>query len=401
MLISVPGRRFFTVLCIALLLPVYTSYAAVQYTLPALSEKAKLSLITCGQGEESHSLFGHTALRIQDPELSLDRIYNYGTFYFEEPDFLWKFLRGELLYWLDIEDGINRFLYVYYREKREVIEQVLSFSHKEVNDIFLFLEENRKPENCYYLYDFVRDNCTTRVRDVLIKAYGENYILNPVPIFTYRTHLRDCLKPMPWTDLGITLLLGSRLDKPVNVNEAMFLPGMLMKQTSNTFNKTGNTSIVLKTNFMLKGNKIIAPGVWTHPTVLSVIFFCLSIYLYFCRWNKKKINRIYDLFLFTATGITGFIIAFMWFFTNHYGTADNWNLIIISPIHIIYAVMGWRLSPKVLKIYIYYIIASVLLFPVVVLISGQAIHIVVWLITLIMVFRALYILKRVKSLNSL
>ena len=395
MLISVPSCRLFTVLCIALSLSVHTSYAAVQ-DIPALSEKATLSLITCGQGEELYSIFGHTALRVCDPELSLDRIYNYGVFNFHEPWFIWKFLRGELLYRLDIEDNINRFLYVYHYEKREVIEQVLSFSHKEVNDIFLFLEENRKPENCSYLYDFVRDNCTTRVRDVLTKTDVENYILKPISIFTYRKHLSDCLKPLPWTDLGINLLLGARLDKLIDINEAMFLPGLLMEQTGNTI-KTDNNSIVLKTNLLLKGNQPIAPGIWVHPIVISVIFCCIGIYLFFWRKNKKKLNRIYDILLFTAVGITGFIIAFMWFFTRHYGTADNWNLIIISPIHIIYAVMGWRLSPKILKIYAYYIILSVLLFVTAVIISGQSIQNTVWIITVAIIFRALYVLKRAKK----
>jgi hypothetical protein len=56
--------------------------------------------VTCAPGTEIYALFGHSALRIADPLLGLDRVYNYGTFDFRTPNFYGRFLRGDLSYFL-------------------------------------------------------------------------------------------------------------------------------------------------------------------------------------------------------------------------------------------------------------------------------------------------------------
>src|SRR5690606_412756 len=45
----------------------------------ALSDSAAVSLLTMLPGEEVYSAFGHSAFRIHDPALGLDRTYNFGT----------------------------------------------------------------------------------------------------------------------------------------------------------------------------------------------------------------------------------------------------------------------------------------------------------------------------------
>src|SRR6266404_4262064 len=70
--------------------------------LPRLSNNATASLITYTPGEELHQAFGHSAIRIKDDSLEMDRLYNYGTFDFETPDFYFKFAHGDLLYRLSV-----------------------------------------------------------------------------------------------------------------------------------------------------------------------------------------------------------------------------------------------------------------------------------------------------------
>ena len=65
-----------------------------------LSEKATISVITCGSGSELYSTFGHSAFRIHDPLTGLDKIYNYGTFDFNAPNFYLNFVKGKLTYQL-------------------------------------------------------------------------------------------------------------------------------------------------------------------------------------------------------------------------------------------------------------------------------------------------------------
>ena len=65
-----------------------------------LSENAEVSIITCGTGSEIYSLFGHTAIRIKDTENQIDEVYNYGTFDFNTPNFILKFVKGDLQYFV-------------------------------------------------------------------------------------------------------------------------------------------------------------------------------------------------------------------------------------------------------------------------------------------------------------
>lgn len=51
-----------------------------------LSPDATISVITCGPGqEELYSAFGHSALRVYDPQQGIDEAYNYGVFDFDQP----------------------------------------------------------------------------------------------------------------------------------------------------------------------------------------------------------------------------------------------------------------------------------------------------------------------------
>ena len=59
-----------------------------------LSDKAQISVITFGpyQGE-LWSAFGHNGIRVYDPLLDMDWMYDWGRFNFEQPNFFWNFAR--------------------------------------------------------------------------------------------------------------------------------------------------------------------------------------------------------------------------------------------------------------------------------------------------------------------
>ena len=52
-----------------------------------LSPETEVSILTCAPGNELYSLFGHTAIRINDPRHQIDCVYNNGTFDFSTPHF--------------------------------------------------------------------------------------------------------------------------------------------------------------------------------------------------------------------------------------------------------------------------------------------------------------------------
>ncbi|MCP4884843.1 MAG: DUF4105 domain-containing protein, partial [Flavobacteriales bacterium] len=122
-----------------------------------LSPNAEVSVITCGPGtDELYASFGHSAFRVLDIKNKIDRVYNYGTFDFNTPNFYGKFAQGKLLYQLRAYNFGN-FLRGYHQENRWVKGQVLDLDSKQVQAVFDFLEENAKPENRSYHYDFFYD----------------------------------------------------------------------------------------------------------------------------------------------------------------------------------------------------------------------------------------------------
>ena len=200
------------------------------------SSRLQVSLITCAPGAELYSVFGHTALRIVDSAANTDIIYNYGTFNFDDPDFYSKFVRGKLMYFLS-QQSFSDFLYEYAYFKRGVTEQVLQLSPIEKKEIQLSLFENVREENRYYTYDFLYDNCATRLRDIIFKTNKEN-AFEPKAFAekgtTFRDYLHNYLSraEMQWTTLGIDMLLGIGADKTMTTAECMFLPDYLAQGVS-------------------------------------------------------------------------------------------------------------------------------------------------------------------------
>ncbi len=140
-----------------------------------LSKNARVSVITCDTGNESYSLFGHTAIRITDVEKNLDAVFNYGAFDFATPNFVAKFAKGDLQYFAvanKFEDFINQYTY----EKRSVYEQELviplAYKQKLLDNLTTALSSSES----YYTYKFIDKNCTSMVVDILNKTLKSKII---------------------------------------------------------------------------------------------------------------------------------------------------------------------------------------------------------------------------------
>ena len=140
----------------------------------ALSERASISLLTGSPGTELYSTFGHSAIRVHDPSTGMDIVFNYGTFDFNTPNFYLKFAQGKLNYKLSIET-FEQFRAGFIYENRSVVEQKFNLTQTQKNLLFALLEQNYLPENRFYKYDFFFDNCATRIRDLMITAFGEDF----------------------------------------------------------------------------------------------------------------------------------------------------------------------------------------------------------------------------------
>ena len=296
----------------------------------------RISLLTCSPGEDLYSLWGHSALRITDSAAGVDIIYNYGTFDFDDPAFYTKFTRGNLLYFVSVEK-LDDFLQEYIYEKRGVTEQVLNLSCDEKEKLAAALQENAKEENKYYIYDFMYDNCTTRLRDIVFKNAGgsiETGNIREKQNITFRNMIHSYMDKSHqyWSKLGIDILLGEPLDKKVTNNEAMFLPDYLMKGFDNT--TIDERPLVSEKKEILKSTMPVSKTPFFSPFIVFALLFLIVTVLTFLN-NTEKFLSVFDFFLFFISGLLGIFLLFMWFGTDHPECKDNYNLLWAFPLHIV------------------------------------------------------------------
>jgi hypothetical protein len=305
-----------------------------------ISPTTKISLITCGAGTELYSTFGHSAIWLNDASTGLDIVYNFGTFDFDTPNFYVKFTRGQLPYMLSTS-SMTDFMNAYIYENRSVYEQELNLTLEQKEKMFALLEENMKPENRQYKYDFFFDNCSTRQRDLFEKtlniAGGQKYTYQEIKgDTTLRVMLDPGVSKMQWTQFGFYLGLGSVTDKIATTHQRMFLPDKLMATYATA--RIGHGPAVLKTKTLFQAHndvtKIESKNPLTPTLLFSFIFIVIAAFTY-RDFKKGNAYTLIDKFLFLCLGLLGFFLAFLWFGTDHLATKNNMNLIWAFPIHAI------------------------------------------------------------------
>ena len=319
-----------------------------------------LSLITVYPGDAIYSAFGHAAFRYVDNERGIDRLYNYGTFDFQDPEFVPKFVKGQLDYFLGISN-FPRALYFYSQaENRTVVEQKLNLTQDEITKVIFFLTENALPENRYYKYDFIKDNCSSRVQTVLDKTLGSDILYDQGVIArigekSYREYIRYHLKKSPWFDLGIQLVLGMPLDQKVLPSDSFFLPAlvydiiegstfgdgrMLVSSTETLYSSTADPS-----NDPTKINPVFLLFILLLAVELGLI------YLGIIRkkdWARKTLS-CYEYTLVVFNFLAGLLIFYLWFISDHTATKDNLNILWCSPLSLIFLISFFTKWEKLFK----------------------------------------------------
>jgi hypothetical protein len=315
----------------------------------------RISVLTCAPGQELYSTFGHTAIRIIDSSRQTDLVYNYGTFDFSDPDFYSKFTRGKLDYFLSVAP-LDDFMYEYRSENRDVHEQILAADDGTKEIIRLALAENLAGPARYYKYDFLYNNCTSRVRDILLKYAGLKADQELVPAGTsFRDMLHEYLNKgnQAWSKLGIDLVLGSPIDRKVNITESMFLPDYLMKGIDSSVHHP--SSHVLQEKIRInQGNGQPTPFRNTPLILFSLLAIVAGIIASLKHKTAITLTRLIDFFLLLFTGLTGCLLLFMWFGTDHAACAANYNLLWAMPCNLVAAFAVWKRPGWLQKYFTFY-----------------------------------------------
>ncbi|WBX74547.1 DUF4105 domain-containing protein [Tenacibaculum pacificus] len=358
-----------------------------------LSDYSKISVITSGPGEALYEKFGHTAIRIKDPVLQLDLIYNYGIFDFSGPSFYTDFTKGYMKYKL-AKYPFYLSLKSAQQDERWVKEQILNLTETQKNTFFNILEINSAPENASYLYDPYFDNCATKPRDIIKKVLGDKLIFKD-DFVTKNTSLRQLMNKEihqnTWGSFGINIALGSRLDKIATASEYLYLPDYVFEALnySKILKDGKEDNLISKTNILLdfKEKESKKDPISPFSVILTLSLF--GLFITHKDYKNSKRSKWLDFVLFFTSGITGVLIVYLWFFTNHSTAPNNFNFLwAFAPNLIVSFFLTQKKSPKWISKYMILLLAFLVILAIIWITKTQLLSIT--LIPLLILFAVRY-----------
>jgi hypothetical protein len=305
-----------------------------------------LKVAVMGPGDELYFWWGHIALIIEDKYTGQNRFYDYGLFSFDNENFFLNFAMGRLLYSCGVslaEANLN----VYWRTNRDITTYTLDLPPAKREEIWRFAETNVLPENRDYYYHHFKDNCSTRIRDIVDLAtsgrFKEKFGEAPGR-FTLRQHVRRHTWFAPFSDWLLCFLMGQDIDTQLTVWEEMFLPSEVGSRISDfRYIDDQGMERQLVSVVEILNRSVNRPAVldaprrqWIRELILGLFIAAFFIVLKILKTKRQRIGEV--LFGIAQAiaglffGIAGIVLFFMTFFTNHDYTFHNSNVLFINPL---------------------------------------------------------------------
>ena len=293
-------------------------------------DSIQISLLTCSPGKEVWAQYGHTAIRYYDKESGEDLAINYGIFSLDQTYFIPRFVLGMTDYRMGVQP-MDMFLAQYSYEGRGVVEQVLNLSAEDKEVIYKALQENMKPENVVYRYNYFLDNCTTRARDMLVNHLHGKVVYPPAEEdATFRSMIHKWNNKYEWSQFGEDLLLGVNADRKTTKSEQQFLPENLRSDFDKA--KYNGKPLVKETNVLLDAEtEVVEPVFPLSPLSVALIFAVISLVMMLFSYRRQQVYWAWDLALMLTSGLMG-IIFFVMIFSQHPCVSLNFILLFFNPL---------------------------------------------------------------------
>ena len=310
-----------------------------------------VSLLTVTPGKMVYELYGHTAIRVREvmPGRLSDWVFNYGTFSFAQPHFVWRFVKGETDYELGVVP-YALFYDTYVKEGRGIDEQQLNLSPAESRRLVDALSRNLLPENATYRYNFFYDNCTTRAIDMIANAIEGKIVWPKAEAdMTLRNIVDQYSEVSPWNKLGQDLLLGAEADAPADREAQSFAPlyaerfveGAVIVRPDGSEDRLALPKRVLLPAQMQSTEKGLTP-MWAFG-----ILFALTIAITVYEHRKGRYYWAFDALLLLAQGLAGLGVAFLFCFSTHPTVGSNWLVVLFNPLPLLY--LPWYMKQASLR----------------------------------------------------
>jgi len=325
---------------------------------PAPGESLAVRIALIGPGDELYFRWGHFALIIDDLDAGTSRLFDYGLFSFQQADFFYNFAMGRLWFSIGVSDTWRSVL-GWAQTNRDVIVYTLDIPPAAREAIRLRAEWDVLPENSDYLYHHFDMNCVTPILYMIDEATGGQFrgrLAYEPGRFTLRQHVRRHLWRSPFFDWLLNFLMGQGIDRPITVWEEMFLPSEAARNIA-AFEWTDERGATRRLAsgreevFLSQGRAPVLdypPARWPRQFALGLAVAAALAALFLVRGRRPTLARkalgachcALGLFL----GLTGSLLFFLTFFTDHDYTFDNANILFANPLLLALVPLGIRLA---------------------------------------------------------
>ncbi|CAH2708194.1 DUF4105 domain-containing protein [Xanthomonas campestris pv. nigromaculans] len=312
-----------------LIAPVAVAQAPVETTAPA----PRVGVVTMQPGEVFFERFGHDAIVVVDPITQQATSYNFGFFDPSEPDFIPRFTRGEMMYYLvalPLEEDLSQYRNV----GRGVSIQWLDLPPEQARALADGLAVRSQPENARYHYDYFVANCATMVRDTLDRAMGgalKSQLAGRSRGNTFRSEAVRLASPAPWMWLGFDLGLGPYADRPLSRWEEAFVPMRLADSLTQVHNSVGRP-LVQSTQVLLPHRIAPEPDEQRRhwwPWLLTGLIVAAGV---LALGRRQRLLAALALPYWLLCAIGGGLLVYLWGFTAHQSAWANRNLLLVNPL---------------------------------------------------------------------
>ncbi|WP_312327749.1 DUF4105 domain-containing protein [Stenotrophomonas sp.] len=293
----------------------------------------RIGIVTMQPGSIFFERFGHDAIVVVDPVTGGATSYNFGYFDPSEPDFISRFIRGDMMYYL-VALPLEQDLSYYQESGRGANLQWLDLSPEQARTLAASLAERAKPENARYRYDYYTANCATMVRDAIDGALGgglHSQLSGRSRGNTYRSESVRLASPAPWMWLGFDIGLGPFADQPLSRWQEAFVPMRLAAALREVRNSEGRP-LVQSEQELLPHRIAPEPAEFARrwwPWLLCGLVLAAGVVA--LRRRPRLLGGL-ALPLWLFCGIAGALLTFLWGFSAHHAAWANRNLLQLSPL---------------------------------------------------------------------
>ena len=384
---------------------------------PSLSTQAKASVITQWPGAEVYLSWGHSAFRVRDPATGLDLIYNYGTFAVDDPLFIPRFVRGELDYLLTEYPYQPYYNWDTQIEHRAWVEQELNLTPSQTNALYQFLAWNAQPKNAVYRYDFILDNCSTRIRDGLERILGDQLHYQDLPPNhfheSFRTGIDAAVEQRPLYNFLFHIVIGRAADKATDLRQATWRPAELLAiiDQAQVLRDGKLEPLVTQTRQLFSpeppsnfDTPLQNPAFILWPLAALAAFFSIRNTFRLRKSGEIRVShwffRLGDALLFGIVGIIACLVFYLVIWSDHTAVKDNLNVVWLWPLHLPAAFFTFRRKTRRWQAYYFGLAAlatavPLLLWPI----WPQPLHVLMLPLMLLIIIRAAWLALRARRLT--